>query len=45
MDEGIKFILWAIVALVGAYFAGSLFFPELIEGINLTPIRFHWDAF
>ena len=45
MDDSAKMVV-GLIAVVGvAYLAGSLFFPELIENMKLTPIRFNWWRF
>ena len=45
MDDGVKMIFGLAAILLLAYVAGSIFFPELIRGINLTPMEFHWNVF
>ena len=45
MDHGAKFVLGFIVVLGAAFVLGSAFFPEVIEAMNIRPIKFNWHAF
>ncbi len=45
MNDGMKLIVGIFVVLGMAYFAGSMFFPELVRTMSLTPIEFNWHAF
>ena len=45
MNDGVKLIFGILLVLGIAFVAGSLFFPQVIESLNLRPIQFNWDAF
>ncbi len=45
MDAGAKMILGVILILSVAYVLVSIWFPEIIVAMNMTPIKIRWDAF
>ena len=45
MSDGVKMILGIFIVLGIAFVLGSIFFPEIIKSMNMTPIRLRWDAF
>lgn len=45
MDDGMKMILGVIIVLGVAFVLVSIFFPEIIVAMNMTPIKIRWDTF
>ncbi len=45
MNDGIKLIAGILIVFGMAYAAGSMFFPELVKGMSLTPFKFNWHPF
>lgn len=45
MNDGAKMILGIFVVLGIAFVLVSIFFPDIIVSMNMTPIRFRWDTF
>lgn len=45
MNDGMKMILGVIIVLGIAFVLVSIFFPDIIVSMNMTPIRLRWDAF
>lgn len=45
MDDGAKMILGVILALGVAFVLVSIFFPDIIKAMNMTPIKLRFDTF
>ena len=45
MSDGLKMVFGVILVLGIAFVLVSIFFPEIIEAMNMTPIRIRWDTF
>ena len=45
MSDGIKMILGIILTLAVAFVLGSIFFPDIIKAMNLTPIKIELGNF
>jgi len=45
MDDGMKMILGIFLVLGIAFVLVSIFFPDIIVSMNMTPIKIRWDTF
>ena len=45
MDDGVKLVLGICLVLGAAYLLASTFFPDVVQAMNIRPIKFNWNAF
>jgi hypothetical protein len=45
MDDGLKMVFWIGFVLFAAYFLSAIFMPDIVEALNLPPIRVNLDGY